>query len=228
VVAASIGHELKTPIGWITNNLSYMQRELRQLSKPLEPERISTMMEEVNASLTDTRAGVERLLEIVHGIESASRISVVDSELVDLSEVLRVSMRLVSSELRRGASLEVNVVGRPTVRGSGTKLGQVMLNLLVNAIQALSVRAREDNAISVRLREDDSSALFQVADNGPGIAPETEEKIFDPFFTTKDFGSGLGLAISRRIVDEAGGELSVTRDAHLGGACFSVKLPLAR
>jgi two-component system NtrC family sensor kinase len=228
VVAASIGHELKTPIGWITNNLSYMQRELRQLSKPLEPERISTMMEEVNASLTDTRAGVERLLEIVHGIESASRISVVDSELVDLSEVLRVSMRLVSSELRRGASLEVNVVGTPKVRGSGTKLGQVMLNLLVNAIQALSLRAREDNAISVRLREDDSSALFQVADNGPGIAPETEEKIFDPFFTTKDFGSGLGLAISRRIVDEAGGELSVTRDADLGGACFSVKLPLAR
>ncbi|HWZ88157.1 MAG TPA: ATP-binding protein, partial [Polyangiaceae bacterium] len=111
--------------------------------------------------------------------------------------------------------------------GSSTKLGQVMLNLLVNAIQVLSLRPRDGNAISVRLREEGASALFQVADNGPGIAADAEEKIFDPFFTTKDFGSGLGLAISRRIVDEAGGQLSVTRDAELGGACFSLKLPLA-
>jgi C4-dicarboxylate-specific signal transduction histidine kinase len=154
-------------------------------------------------------------------------VSVADAQVVDLSEVLRLSLRLVSSELRRGSSLEVNVVGAPKVRGSSTKLGQVMLNLLVNAIQVLSLRPREGNAISVRLREDGPSAVFQVADNGPGIAPEAEERIFDPFFTTKDFGSGLGLAISRRIVDEAGGLLSVTRDEELGGACFTLKLPLA-
>lgn len=226
VVAASIGHELKTPIGWITNNLSYMQRELRLLQKPLDRERMNGLLEEVDASLSDTKAGVERLLEIVHGIETASRVSVADSAMVDLSEVLRLSLRLVSSELRRGASLEVNVLGSPKVRGSSTKLGQVMLNLLVNAIQVLSLRPRDNNAISVRLREEDDYAIFQVADNGPGISPETEERIFDPFFTTKDFGSGLGLAISRRIVDEAGGQLSVQRDAELGGACFTLKLPL--
>ncbi|HEX3773199.1 MAG TPA: ATP-binding protein [Polyangiaceae bacterium] len=227
VVAASIGHELKTPIGWITNNLAYMQREMRHLHEPLEQDRLNALLDEVNASLSDTKAGVERLLEIVHGIETASRISVTDKQLVDLSEVLRLSLRLVSSELRRGASLEVNVVGAPKVRGSNTKLGQVMLNLLVNAIQALSLRPREENAISVRLRADDSQALFQVADNGPGVPEASEDRIFDPFFTTKDFGSGLGLAISRRIADEAGGQLSVSRDAELGGACFSLKLPLA-
>ena len=228
VVAASIGHELKTPIGWITNNLSYMQRELQQLHKPLEPDRMSALLEELDASLTDTRAGVERLLEIVHGIETASRVSGMDAQIVDLSEVLRQSLRLVSSELRRGASLEVDVIGAPKVRGSSTRLGQVMLNLLVNAIQVLSLRPRDGNAISVRLHEDGTNALFQVADNGPGIAPETAEKIFDPFFTTKAFGSGLGLAISRRIVDEAGGQLTVERDTELGGACFTLKLPLAR
>jgi two-component system, NtrC family, sensor kinase len=226
VVAASIGHELKTPIGWITNNLLYMQRELRHLHKPIDAERLSALLEEVEASMTDTRAGVARLLEIVHGIESASRFSVADTEIVDLSEVLRLSLRLVSSELRRGASLEVNVVGTPKVRGSSTKLGQVMLNLLVNAIQVLSIRPREENAISVRLSEDDATALFQVADNGPGIPAEAHEKIFDPFFTTKDFGSGLGLAISRRIAGEAGGQLSAGSDAQLGGACFTLKLPL--
>src|SRR5450432_451440 len=227
VVAASIGHELKTPIGWITNNLSYMQRELRHLHKPLDRERISALLEEVDASLTDTRAGVERLLEIVHGIEAASRVNVADEQIVDLSAVLRQSLRLVSTELRRGASLEVDVIGAPKVRGSSTKLGQVMLNLLVNAIQVLSARPRDENAISVRLSQDETSALFQVADNGPGVPPESEETIFDPFFTTKAFGSGLGLAISRRIVDEAGGELSVGRESELGGACFTVKLPLA-
>jgi signal transduction histidine kinase len=228
VVAASIGHELKTPIGWITNNLSYMQRELLHLRKPLEQERLNALLDEVDASLSDTRAGVERLLEIVHGIETASRISDIDAQIVDLSDVLRLSLRLVSSELRRGASLEVNVVGTPKVRGSSTKIGQVMLNLLVNAIQVLSLRPRDNSAISVRLHESGPFALFQVADNGPGVPPEAEEKIFDPFFTTKDFGSGLGLAISRRIADEAGGELSVARDDELGGACFTLKLPLVR
>jgi signal transduction histidine kinase len=228
VVAASIGHELKTPIGWITNNLSYMQRELLHLRKPLDQERMNALLDEVDASLSDTRAGVDRLLEIVHGIETASRISDIDSQIVDLSDVLRLSLRLVSSELRRGASLEVNVVGTPKVRGSSTKIGQVMLNLLVNAIQVLSLRPRDNNAISVRLYESGDFALFQVADNGPGVPPEAEEKIFHPFFTTKDFGSGLGLAISRRIADEAFGELSVARDDELGGACFTLKLPLVR
>ncbi|MEI9938656.1 MAG: ATP-binding protein [Pseudomonadota bacterium] len=228
VVAASIGHELKTPISWITSNLSYLQRELRHLHKPLEPERKSALLEEADATLTDTLAGVERLLEIVHGIEAASRVGIAEAEVVELPEVLRQSLRLVSNQLRRGASLEVNVVGSPKVFGSSTKLGQVMLNLLVNAIQVLSLRPRGGNAISVRLSEDGVIALFQVADNGPGIAPEVAEKIFDPFFTTKALGSGLGLAISRRIAVEAGGELSVARDAELGGACFTLRLPLAR
>ncbi len=227
VVAASIGHELKTPIGWITNNLAYVQRELQQLQKPLEPDRLSALLEDVASSLADTQAGVERLLEIVHGIETASRVSIIEAQIVDLSEVLRQSLRLVSSELRRGASLEVNVAGAPKVRGSSTRLGQVMLNLLVNAIQVLALRPREGNAISVRLREEGAHALFQVADNGPGIAPEARDKIFDPFFTTKAFGSGLGLAISRKIVDEAGGVLSVELDSELGGACFTLTLPLA-
>ncbi|MET0794498.1 MAG: ATP-binding protein [Polyangiaceae bacterium] len=228
VVAASIGHELKTPISWINDNLTYMQRELKQLHKPIEPERLSALLAEVDASLGDTRAGVERLMEIVRGIETASRVRSAGAELVDLSEVLRLSLRLISSEVRRSASLEVNVVGTPKVSGSSTKLGQVMLNLLINAIQALALHPREERAISVRLWQEDESAVFQVADNGTGVPPESERKIFDPFFTTKDFGSGLGLAISRRIVDEAGGELSVSVDSQLGGACFTVRLPIAQ
>lgn len=228
VVAASIGHELKNPIGWIMNNLSFVQRELHRLKSPLEPERLNALLEDVDASLTDTRSGVDRLLEIVRSIEAASRVNVADVQIVDLSEVLRQSLRLVSSQLRQSSSLEVNVVGTPRVRGSSTKLGQVMLNLLVNAIQVLAARPSDNNAISVRLREQGSSAIFEVADNGPGVPPETKDKIFDPFFTTKALGSGLGLAISRRIVDEAGGELSVEPDAQLGGACFRLKLPLER
>jgi two-component system NtrC family sensor kinase len=228
VVAASIGHELKTPIGWITNNLSYLQRELQRLRAPLDPERMTALLQEVDASLSDTRAGVERLLEIVHGIESASRMGAGDAGVVDLSEVLRLSVRLVSTELRRGSALEIHVLGTPKVWGSSTKLGQVMLNLLVNAIQVVSDRPRAENAISVRLYQDETNALFQVADNGPGVAAGSEDEIFDPFVTTKSFGCGLGLAISRRIVGESGGELRVARDAELGGACFTLTLPLHR
>jgi two-component system C4-dicarboxylate transport sensor histidine kinase DctB len=146
---------------------------------------------------------------------------------VDLAEVLRLSLRLVSGELMRCASLELDVTCAPKLVASATKLGQVMLNLIVNSMQALSARPRSQNVISVRLRLEDGWAVLEVADNGPGIAEAEIDRIFDPFFTSKaGVGTGLGLAISRRIVEELEGSLIAGRDERLGGACFIVRLPL--
>lgn len=227
VVAASIAHEMKNPMMWVTNSLSFAQKELRRLAEQCGGNTIKNQLEEIEASLTDTRTGVDRVVDIVRGIEMPTRSDSGALRPTDFAEVLRLSLRLVSGELMRCASLELDVTCAPKVRSSPTKLGQVVLNLIVNAMQAISTRPRNQNVISVRLRIEDAWAVLEVADNGPGIPDEDIDRIFDPFFTSKvGVGTGLGLAISRRIVEEIDGSLVAGRDDRLGGASFIVRLPL--
>lgn len=227
IVSASIAHEMRNPMMWVSNSLAFAQGELRKLSEVSSPGPLKSRLEEIEASLTDTRTGVDRVVDMVRGIELPTRSDAGALKPVDLAEVLRLSLRLVSGELVRCASLELDVTCAPKVKGSPTKLGQVMLNLIVNAVQAVSSRARSENVISVRLRLEDAWAILEVADNGPGISEADLNRIFDPFFTSKaGVGTGLGLAISRRIVEELDGSLQAGRDDRLGGARFTVRLPI--
>jgi signal transduction histidine kinase len=105
-------------------------------------------------------------------------------------------------------------------------LGQIVLNLLLNASQAMQPRPRGENQIAVRVTNDGSAARVTITDNGPGISQENLSRIFDPFFTTKETGSGLGLAICRELVAQAHGTISV--DSAPGrGATFTLSLPPA-
>ena len=228
VAAASIGHEMRNPISWISNNLSYAQGELAKLGQQVNVDDMKARVREVEASLVETRASVNNLLDIVRSIELPSRSDTEELQTVDVAEVLRLSMRLVSGELRRRASLELDVTCAPKVRGSSTKLGQLVLNLVINAIQAMAHRSRADNIVSLRLRIQGEYVLLEVADNGPGIGEQEIERIFDPFYTSKPgVGTGLGLAICRRIAQDLRGTLEAGRDEQLGGARFVLRLPLS-
>jgi signal transduction histidine kinase len=228
VVVASVAHELRNPMMLVTTGLSFVQSELEKLRELPGAGGFRSRLEEMSASLADTRTGVEGVLDIVRGIELPTKSDPnVLHESADFAEVLRLSLRLVSAELKRCASLELDVKGAPRVHASPTKLGQVVLNLIVNALQAVSPRPRAENVISVRLRSDDAHAVLEVADNGCGISESDMARIFDPFFTTKaGLGTGLGLAISRKIVEELDGTLTADKDPCLGGARFTVRLPL--
>jgi C4-dicarboxylate-specific signal transduction histidine kinase len=233
VVAAGIAHELRNPITWIVNNLEHALGELGETDAQLargtvEVGRLRTQVAEISAALSDASAGAQRIREIVAGIEMSTMRPSHLPQVVDLSEVLRLALRLVYGELKRCAKLELDVNCSPKIQGSTTKVEQVALNLLVNAIHAVSGGAREQSVISARLRVDGTHAYLEIADNGPGVAVSDLERIFDPFFTTKPgIGTGLGLAISRRIAEELGGKLEVSRDERLGGALFRFSLPLA-
>jgi two-component system NtrC family sensor kinase len=227
IVAASIAHEMRNPMMWVTNSLSFAQKELRRLAERANVGALKQQIEEIEAGLTDTRTGVDRVVDIIRGIEMPTRSDPGSLRPTDVAEVLRLSLRLVSGELRRCASLELDVTCAPKVKASPTKLGQVVLNLIVNAMQALSTRPRSENLISVRLRVEDAWAVLEVADNGPGISAADVDRVFDPFFTSKaGVGTGLGLAISQRIVEELEGSLVAGRDERLGGAKFLVRLPI--
>ncbi|MET0413146.1 MAG: ATP-binding protein, partial [Polyangiaceae bacterium] len=148
-------------------------------------------------------------------------------EVVSLADVVRLSLRLVGGPLKRSARLELDIEGAPSVKGSSTQLSQIVLNLLVNAFQAVADQAPNRRIVSARIRADAEFAHLEIADAGPGVAESDAERIFHPFFTTKPgVGSGLGLAISRRIAEELGGRLTVERDDALGGARFRLSLAL--
>ncbi len=229
VVVAGIAHELRNPVSWVSGNLTQALEELRSIGSALSggdnPVSLRTRIKELEESLEDATLGVNRIVDLVRGMELPTRRT--SEEVIDLGEVLRLTLRLLHSEIQNSTGLQLDVRDSPRVRGSSTQLGQVVLNLVVNAIQALSTRPRDENVLGIELHVADGFARLIVTDNGEGISEENLARIFDPFFTTKPgVGTGLGLAISRTIADELGGSLEATSTAG-GGAAFVLALPVA-
>lgn len=230
VVAAGIGHELRNPISWVATNLQHSLSEVGELGRAIEagdPARAATKLEEIRAALQDASTGTDRVIEIVSAIQQSMVRPATESELVDLEDVVRLALRLMEGELRRSAHVELELQGGARVSGSRTQLSQIVVNLLVNAVHAVSKLPLAQAVISVRVSIDDRRVSLEVADSGPGVPEPDRERIFDPFFTTKPgVGTGLGLAISRKIAVDLGGGLDVSRHARLGGASFRLSLPV--
>jgi signal transduction histidine kinase len=126
---------------------------------------------------------------------------------------------------RQGEVVEVSTERVPPVRGSRTQLGQVVTNLVMNAIEATRGVKGDAPKVRVRVWHEEDRVYLEVRDRGPGIEPRHLAHLFEPFFTTKtEGGTGLGLAITRRIVEEHGGRIQV-ESAPREGACFVVELP---
>jgi signal transduction histidine kinase len=122
----------------------------------------------------------------------------------------------VSTELREGL---------PQIVGDRTQLQQVILNLVKNAIEAMVAGSTSTRALRLTTSQNgNSSVSLSVQDTGPGINPEKETHVFDPFFTTKSSGMGLGLSISRKIIEDHGGELQLTKTGSKGST-FEITLP---
>lgn len=232
IIAAGVGHELKNPISWLHGSLEMLKNHSQAIERillesPLRPA-ADPHLAKIRSSLENAEGGVDRLFEIVRGISMPLTSQSMSDELVDVEEVLGVTLRLVARELRDTARVEKQVTERPMVRGSATKVSQVFLNLIVNAVQALSSRPAAENRIRLSLTKSAECVTFEVADNGAGIPEQDWDRVFDPFFTTKvDGGTGLGLAICRQIALELGGTLHAMRDEQLGGALFRLRLPAA-
>jgi signal transduction histidine kinase len=226
VIAAGLAHEIRGPLAAVTINLELARDTLKGLDAAGADDR-AKRLRELDEGLADAESAAGTILEITRGIELPSR-SAADDAAVDLEEVVRLALRGVRGQLMKQARLEAEVNRVPTIRGNRTKLGQVVLNLLVNALQALPEGRRSENRVAVRLGEADGHVRLEVEDNGAGIPAAIRTRIFDPFFTTKKKGgTGLGLAISRTIVEESGGRIEI--DGEEGrGTRFTVILPIER
>src|SRR5262249_10522025 len=170
-----------------------------------------------------------RVANIVHNLRGLARTSPPTKETVCVSDLLTTALEMVQGRLRRrGTEVQLDVGAVPKVPCVASQISQVLLNLLVNAIQAIEEANRPGGGlIRVAIRVQGDDLLIEICDNGCGISPESLPHLFDPFYTTKPVGegTGLGLSISHGIVTGHGGRIEV--DGRRGeGACFRVFLPL--
>lgn len=222
-LAAGMTHEIRNPLGAVRGAAEILRDEFPEGHPKAE-------FAEMLLRETDRLdAVVERFLGFAR-----SRGGEEGTDLVDLAALLRETGDLVAAQARKaGARLSLPEPPGPLARGSAPQLKQVLLNLLLNAIQAsapgASVRAhfelRDAPAGEFRAPAGRVAALL-VEDEGPGMDAETLGRAFEPFFTTKAEGTGLGLAISQRIAQAHGGELRAENRPE-GGARFTLTLPLA-
>jgi two-component system NtrC family sensor kinase len=141
--------------------------------------------------------------------------------------VLEGAINMATPELKHHARVIKQLCEVPLIHGSEARLGQVFLNLLINAAQAIPKGAPDKNRVEVRLRQENGMVVIEIQDTGTGIPPEILDRIFDPFFSTKPrgVGTGLGLSICHDIITRLGGDISV--ESTVGqGSCFRVRLPV--
>ncbi|MEO6772547.1 MAG: ATP-binding protein, partial [Kofleriaceae bacterium] len=146
---------------------------------------------------------------------------------VELAPVIHYAARMAAAELKHRAKLVLDLADLAPVTGNETRLGQVFLNLLINAAQALSPGMADRHTITVSARVEGDRVIVSVSDTGAGMDPSLVARIFEPFVTTKSHGTGLGLAISHGIVSRLGGTIEVDSAPGIG-TTFRVALPVAR
>jgi signal transduction histidine kinase len=211
-LAADLSHEVNNPTSFIIANLQFIADNVE-----------GPQAEELRQSAVDALEGAQRIRRVVQDMKGMLRGDEPVRRPIDLNAPVRFALRITSRQLE-GVRVESSLAADLTVLGDEARLGQVFLNLLVNAAQALAGRAEPRVGVSTERIGD--SVRATVWDNGPGIPLRDQGRIFDAFFTTKPgaAGSGLGLSISREIVERHGGELSVESEEGRGSR-FIVTLP---
>ncbi|KFE66252.1 hypothetical protein DB31_1317 [Hyalangium minutum] len=223
-LAAGVVHEINNPLAFVISNLSFLKKELAQ------PQILPEALPELREVLDETQEGINRVRTIVQDVKTFARSDETHSGPVDVHQAIEGALRLVRKELQYRAQVERSLETVPAVLGNQGRLGQVLVNLLVNALQAFPQNDPERNRVIVSTRSSSAdTVIIEVGDNGPGMSPEVRQHLFDPFFTTKPAGegSGLGLSICQSIVQSMGGKIEV-ESMQGQGSVFRVILPAAQ
>jgi PAS domain S-box-containing protein len=223
-LAAGVAHEINNPLVYVLLGLELIERELSKLQTGTpSPEE----WDRVRSYCRDALEGAERVRSIVRDLRTFSRPGDERAGPVDVEKVLESSINMAQSHIRQRARLERDFQRVPAVLGDESRLGQVFLNLLVNAAQAIPEGAPDQHRIVLRTRTgSEGEAIVEVEDSGVGIENWKMERIFEPFWTDKPVGvgTGLGLSIVHGIVVALGGEITV-RSEPGRGSTFRVILP---
>jgi PAS domain S-box-containing protein len=218
-LASSLAHELNQPLGAILRNAEAAELFLQDPSPDLD---------EVRAILADIRKDDQRAGEVIERMRGLLKRRAVERRRLDVGLLAGEVLTLVrpDANARRVAlALEANPA-LPSVEGDRVQLQQVLLNLVLNAVDAVKDNSAPDRRVGIRARPAGDTVEVSVTDNGHGIPADLLGRVFEPFFTSKPNGLGMGLAISRSIVEAHGGRLWAENNP-AGGATFTFSLPAA-
>lgn len=251
ILAAGVAHEINNPLGYVISNLSTLANyaeSYRQLMNQYQELGSSGCADEIQAKkaqiqkledeldlqfinedlpelLSDTQEGLERVKEIVISLKSFSHVDKHEKfELTDLNESIETTLKVVNNELKYHCELDIQLQPLPLIECIPSQIQQVLLNILLNAGQAIEGRG----VITVSSVAKEDCVEINICDTGCGVSEEQISQLFEPFYTTKPVGkgSGLGLAISYGIiVDDHKGEIRV-RNQEEQGCCFTIVLPV--
>ena len=224
-LAAGVAHQINNPSHFVAGSVRLARDTVAQVRAGVTQ---SSELREVEAALSDALTGAVRIAETVRDLKTLGRAADDGAGPVDAADVMDVSLRIASTQLRHRCVVEKNLQRVAASWANEARLGQVFVNLLVNAAEAMPERPAKENVVKVIARMNLGKVCVEVHDNGRGIPPDALGRIFDPFFTTKPpgQGSGLGLSMCRALVEQMGGSISV--ESVVGkGSMFRVELPVA-
>ncbi len=259
-LAAGVAHEMNTPVGFVASNFQTLQKYMDKLlallhhyeslgeavedglkEKRLEildhikqarkELKIDFLLQDIGTLFAESNEGLSRVTKVIQNLKDFSRVDQAQAFAeYDLNEGIEATLTVARNEIKYDADVKKELSPLPEIACNSGQINQVLLNILVNAVQAIKSQKRDDRGtITVRTSATPAEVICEISDDGPGIPAEIRNKIFDPFFTTKPVGQGTGLGLSVSydiIVTKHHGKILV--DSTVGkGTTFTIKLPLA-
>lgn len=243
-LAAGVAHEINNPVGYIASNLSSLRKygekltdyltslgdifsslsseQQLQIKERAKQYKVKRLMDDMPELIEEALEGTTRIQKIVQGLKCFARQDSDTPAPVDINESLESAITIIWNEIKYNSKLERDFGELPPINGFSQQLGQVFMNLIVNASHAIE----KDGIIQVKSRYDQGNIVVSIQDNGCGISEANLKKIFDPFFTTKAIGkgTGLGMSIASEIIQKHGGTISV-KSIQGEGTTFIISLP---
>ncbi|MFD2262916.1 sensor histidine kinase [Lacibacterium aquatile] len=239
-LAGGVAHEINTPVQFISSNLDFLAQAVDTMDKTLatvptgiltdeQREEWEFHAHEIPNALKDARTGVTRIAEIVAAVKRFAHPAIGQPTEIDIAEEIQTALILTQSQTKTMAKVEVILDSDlPKVMGQPNELNQVLINLIVNSVQAFQESGRRDvGRIDLTARADAHSVEIRIHDDGPGIPSDIRARVFDPFFTTKPVGvgTGQGLALCKRIIATGFGGSITLDETVASGSCFRIVLP---
>jgi len=218
ILAAGIAHEINNPLSFLISNLEFMRDFTKNLSNTTQLK--TADIEQLRQVILEAEEGTLRIKKIVQDLRTFSRKSESQRIRVDVNKILDSTLSIIWNEIKYKAAVTKDYQAKSEVEADTTQLTQVILNILINASQAIKA---DKGMINLFTYEDQDNVYVKIKDTGTGIAANVLPKIFDPFFSTKK-GTGLGLSVSYNIIKQHNGTITVESQPGQG-AVFTIGLP---